>query len=354
MKAYISGLGLISPQETFRENNFPANIRPSADNRLRCAEPAYADYLNPVMARRMGRMIKMGIASAMICLKDAGVEKPDAIVTGTGLGCLGETEKFLLQVIRDDEQYLTPTSFIQSLQNSVAGQIALQLGCTSHNFTFVHKGFSFESALLDALMLLHEGEAQNALAGGIDEMTDYNFLIYKKLGHWKRQETPSDHLFETQSEGTLGGEGAAHFLLTAEPTSRTYARLDGVDQLYHPAGDDVITEFTRRFLELRGLSCSDIDLVIYGYNGDSGTDRRYDAMRESCFLSAAAARFKHLCGEYQTASGFALWLASVILKNGSVPDAVLMTRTKKERLSRVLIYNSYRDNHSLLLVSGNG
>lgn len=350
MEAFISGLGLISPQETYRQNKFPDSLRLSENNLLRCVEPAYADFLNPVMARRMGRVIKMGIAAAMICLKDAGVEKPDAIITGTGLGCLGETEKFLLSVIRDDEQFLTPTSFIQSIQNSVAGQIALQLGCMEHNFTFVHKGFSFESALLDAMMLLDADEATMALTGGIDEMTAHNFHIYQKLGHWKEKVIPSDLLYSEKTPGTIGGEGSAFFMLTKEKTLKTYAKLCGVSQLNRPESNEEIAQYTNRFLETRGLSFSDTDLVLLGCNGDSGTDHHYHALRETCFNGTAAGRFKHLCGEYQTSSGFALWLASVILKEGCIPDIIRMGQIKNERLSRILLYNSYENNHSLFLI----
>src|SRR5690606_12293647 len=138
---------LLSAQDTFGRNSFPEQIRRPEGNRLIALEPGYQDYLDPLLARRMGRIVKMGIATAIRCLKDAGIERPDAIITGTALGCLGDTEKFLLAMIRDEEQFLTPTWFIQSIQNTVAAQIALQLGCREHNFTFTHKAFSLESGL---------------------------------------------------------------------------------------------------------------------------------------------------------------------------------------------------------------
>ena len=36
--------------------------------------------------RRMSRMIKMGVACGLECLKDIPSEKVDAIITATGLG----------------------------------------------------------------------------------------------------------------------------------------------------------------------------------------------------------------------------------------------------------------------------
>src|SRR3954470_22554556 len=129
MEAYISGIGIISPQETFATDGFLEKILEHNSLSLRCIEPSYKEFLNPTLARRMARIIKMSIAASSVCFKDAGVEMPDAIMTGTALGCLEDTEKFLLAIIENDEQFLTPTSFIQSTHNTVGAQIALQLKC---------------------------------------------------------------------------------------------------------------------------------------------------------------------------------------------------------------------------------
>ena len=220
MKAYINGTGIISPQGTFHGTTFPESVTESTDNRFVCIEPSYKDFLNPVSARRMGRVIKMGTAAAALCMQDSGNQSPDAIIVGTALGCLGETEKFLKAIIADDEQFLTPTSFIQSLQNSVAAQVALHLNCTGHNFTFAHRGFSFENALGDAMMLLEENSGNNILVGGIDEMTDHNYFFYKKLGHWKNETVPSSQLLGSGTPGTIGGEGAAFFMLAKEKNEK--------------------------------------------------------------------------------------------------------------------------------------
>ena len=156
MKAYINGVGSISAQHTSNSQSFLNDIVYSESNSLKAIEPDYKAFINPTLIRRMGRIIKMGVTAAQICLKDAGVEMPDAIITGTGLGCIEDTEKFLTAIIENKEQFLTPTSFIQSTHNTVGGQIALLLKCNNYNFTYVHRGFSFETCVLDALMLLKD------------------------------------------------------------------------------------------------------------------------------------------------------------------------------------------------------
>src|SRR3954447_19873218 len=98
MEAYIKGMGIISPQKTFATDDFLGEIVEHNALSLPSIEPSYKEFLNPTMARRMARIIKMSIAASSVCFKDAGVEIPDAIMTGTALGCLEDTEKFLLAI----------------------------------------------------------------------------------------------------------------------------------------------------------------------------------------------------------------------------------------------------------------
>ena len=107
---------------------------------------------------------------------------PGAIITGTAFGCLEDTVTFLTRMMEQNEEMLPPTAFIQSTHNTVAAQIALMLKCHGYNNTFVHKGISFESALLDAMMLLKEQEADNILVGGTEEMVDASFKVLTRLG----------------------------------------------------------------------------------------------------------------------------------------------------------------------------
>jgi len=352
MKAFIRGTGVISPQHTFLESNFPETLIETNTNLFRCIEPSYSEYLNPIMARRMSRVIKMGIASALRCMKDANLEMPDAIVAGTALGCLGDTEKFLKAIIADDEQFLTPTSFVQSIQNSVSAQIALHLSCTGHNFTFAHKGFSFESAVLDALMLIDEKEVETVLVGGIDEMTDHNYFFYKKLGRWKTEQINSNSLYTSTTKGSIGGEGASFFVLSKKQTPGDYAELKGVKTIYNPANPGQIQNKLAELFAENNIKSSDIDLVLYGLNGDVRTDHWFTSVMENYLKNIPDGVFKHLCGEYQTASAFAVGLAARILKSGVVPDSILYGKLKPETVRNILIYNSYGNNHSLFLLSG--
>ncbi len=115
-------------------------------------------------------------------------------------------------MVEQKEQLLTPTAFIQSTHNTIGAQIALLLGCNGYNNAFVHRGFSFESALLDACLLIKENEAHNVLVGAIDEITDNSFAILERFGLYKRKPLSNFDLYKTDSKGTNAGEGRVIFL----------------------------------------------------------------------------------------------------------------------------------------------
>ncbi len=352
MEAFIKGIGIVSPQKTFNTHEFLTELKEYNTNSLRCVEPVYTEFLNPVLARRMGRTVKMGIAASSVCLKDSGVEMPDAIITGTALGCHEDTEKFLLAIIDNDEQFLTPTSFMQSTHNTVSSQIALQLKCMNYNFTYVHKGFSFESAVLDGLMTLEDSDAKNVLVGGHDEMTDRHFTITQRAGFWKQENVATMDIVNSKTPGSVSGEGAAFFMLSNEESDKNYAKLRAVKMIFNPGSEDEIENGITDLLYEKGLTTDDIDCVIYGISGDVRFDNSYYDIQKTLFNTNTAAYFKHLSGEYQTSSCFALWEAAMILKTQTIPKSILIGENKKKHIKNVLIYNNYMNTyHTVFLLS---
>ena len=293
----------------------PAPGAATTGNRFNAIEPDYSVYIDAKSIRRMSRIVKMGVAAAFQCLREAEVAVPDAIVTGTAYGCLGDTGFFLSRLIEQQEEALSPTAFIQSTHNTVGAQIALMLQCTGYNNTFVHRGFSFESALLDAVMLIQEGEAKTVLAGGLDEITDASHAILERFGLYKN--------------GAADGEGATFFLLTAEPSGKDHAILEGLDTFYKPATKADIENKIDRFLSAYSLKKEDIDVVLTG------------------------ADYNPLCGEYPTASAFALAMAAGALSEAATGNgAEIGTGAATGKPKRILIHNNYLNiHHSLMLVT---
>jgi hypothetical protein len=286
----------------------------------------------------------MGVCSAIKCLKDAGIRNPDAIITGTGMGCVEDTGKFLISIYENDEKLLNPTPFIQSTHNTVGASIALALKCNNYNNTYGHRGFSFESALLDAMMLLQEKQACDILVGALDELTPDLFTITDRLGFWKKVPVNNLCLKDSKSRGSIAGEGTAFFALSRHKSEKSLARISSVMTFFRPEN---ITELQNRI-----TSIGKPDLVILGINGDPQGDEIYSHLRKGIFNDIPALYYKHLCGEYDTSSAFALAMASGIIREQRVPDIMKLDDIPVGELRNILIYNHLRNvNHSAILVT---
>jgi hypothetical protein len=351
MKAFIRGIGCISPQLTYDNSVFLNVIKPLETPFAKCEEPNYKEFIQPMLLRRMGRILKMGVTAAGICLKEAGVQVPDAIITGTGLGLVQDTEKFLTAIIENDEKFLTPTSFIQSTHNTVGAHIAVMLNCNNYNFTYVHSNISFESALLDSLMQLEENPEKNILLGGLDEMTEMYFKITNKAGMWNKFIHESERSATTITESAITGEGAAYFLLTGKESPDNYARFVDTTTFFKPGNTETIERRINEFVQKNQLAYKDIDLVLLGQQDEEG-DYIFRNVRNGIFKETCQARYKHLCGEYYTSSAFAAWMGANILKRQYVPAKALLSNKPVKPIKNILVYNHFRNiHHSLILIS---
>lgn len=295
---------------------------------LSACEPDYKGIItNATLRRRMSRIVKMGVACGLECIDGMASENIQGIITATGLGCLADTEKFLSTLIENEERMLNPTPFIQSTFNTIGAQIALFRQIHAYNMTYVHRGLSFESALLDAMLKIWEG-ADNILVGAIDEMTDTSYAIQKRLGLLK---------------GMQAGEGAQFFLLSREAGEHPLAEIIGIDTF---AGQQTAEELKTRiscFLQRNGLKAQDIHWLMTGKSAEKEMACKGNAIYEellnsSLFSSSIHRSFKHECGEYPTASAYAVWKA--------VKEAQQCDRT-----TNILIYNHHHSiNHSLILI----
>lgn len=354
MEVFINGLNAISPQDTFSGTSLAGIIREYNEVRsLKCIEPKYSSFIDPMASRRMSRIVKMGLTSALSCLKSSEVSMPGAIVTGTGLGCIEDTTKFLSSIYENEEKLLNPSPFIQSTHNTVSATIAQNIKCNNYNNTYCDSGFSFENALLDAMMLIEERSDDNILVGGLDELTPALFNITDRLGFWKKKPVNSIELLTGVSDGSIAGEGTSFFLLGSKKNEKSFCRIDGLRMLYKPEGISETIEFLTRFFSENHLEAAkDIDLVLMGYNGDQKNDKVYDYLRKELFCNCTTAYYKHLCGEYQTSNSFALYLAARILKEQETPQVILMNKYDNKEIKKILIYNHVRNiSHSAILIS---
>ncbi len=299
----------------------------------------------------MGKGVKAGIVASALAMQEAGIENVDAIITGTGMGCMEDSEKFLKAIVDNNESFLTPTSFIQSTHNTVAAQIALGIKCNGYNFTYVHSAVSFESSLLDAMMQIEAGDAAIILIGGVDETVEYTMSLFKLAGYIKKESDKPFKLLPATSKGVVYGEGATFFILADQPQSSSYAQVLAIELLNSLDVHEVEVKLNH-FLAANGFQISDIDAIVLGYNGDIEYDVYYQNIADNCLANTTQVYYKHLSGEYNTASAFGLWVAAKIIRTQEIPAIVKVNAVEKESYKTILLYNQYRGkDHSFTLIS---
>ncbi|MDR1405569.1 MAG: beta-ketoacyl synthase chain length factor [Prevotellaceae bacterium] len=335
MNVYLIASASVNPVTELSAGNLPDAVALPEGNRRAAIEPDYKTLIpDSNIRRRMSRVVKMGVAAAMQCLSQTR-RQPGAIITATGLGCLADTERFMKSILENAEQLLNPTPFIQSTFNTIGAQTAIILNNTGYNITYVHHGFAFESALIDALMKIRDREAAQVLVESYDEHTDTSFEIMRRLAFWRR--------------GEVCGEGVQCFMLSAQPRTSGDPLLKDVLCVF---GNDLQTlgEKLHLFLRKHSLSPDNVDVLLSGRNGNGCEYAGYQFI-EGFFKTAPVAVYKPFFGDYPTVSSMALWLAMRLTAQQQIPRWLCPGAACTKEIKRILIYNNYKGkNHSFLLV----
>jgi len=293
---------------------------PNPDRWKKASEPVYKERINPMQLRRMNRLMKMSLYTALDAVAQAGLTSPDAVIVGTGMGCLEYTESFLSCIDENQEQTLNPSYFITSTHNTPAAQIALYMKCRGYNSTYSHKAFSFEHALIDAALLLDEGRASNVLVSAADEITPGYIRILKRLG------SAADY-----------GEGAASFICLpgSVKTEKRICRIIGAGTASSP---EKARSVLSAIFKNAGIHPARVSLVLSGAAESGGERSEHDALLHAVGISAPAEQYKKICGEYHTSSAFALHHAAGIIGLKNSAEVVLICNVyKKNNYSFILV-----------------
>lgn len=339
MNLYIHSAGWISAAGTQKENEFLPEAFSYEGNRLNAQEPDYTGMIPPMQLRRMSKVVRMGIAATKLALKNAGIEKPDAISVGTAMGCLQDTETFLNKLVTQNEQMLTPTAFIQSTHNTVAGQIALLLGCHGHNLTYVHRGHSFEHAIIDAELYLKQHPEETVLAGGLDELIAASEILMQRAGVYTSAPIKPENLLQQSLGGTVAGEGAAFMTVSLKPSANSLK----IEQLHLFKAKDNEQALVRfKALDLEHIKA---DLIVLGKSGDEHTDL-YNELQRHHFSGKPIVAYKHQTGEFGTSSALGLAFITEMVQKNIVPDQLLIAGKKPATAQKILFINHYLNHYS--------
>lgn len=295
----------------------------------RCIDPSFKDYVSPIEARRMGKILKRAIATSREALTASGLTEVDAIITGTGYGCLENTELFLDALTTEGEQLLKPTHFMQSTHNTISSLVAIQMKNHGYNATYAHKGISFDSAMYDAVLQMRLGKINSALVGGHDELTENFYHILKKGGMMGHDD---EMCAEAAVSVVIGSQG-----------SNSLCKLVDFKILHQPTIEK-LKNITTKYKA---------DYILTGISGNHSNDEAYLAEAKELFCGAALLKYKHLFGESFTSSGLGFYVAAHCLKEGKIPAHLFVDPKDKtdRKPANILVFNrSDGTNYSLALL----
>ncbi len=337
VRIYIAAAEQISIQQPLCED-WMHNPMLHTEPRCVSIDPDFREILSPIEARRMGKILKRALFTSLKAIRKSGVGQPEAIITGTGLGCIENTELFLQALCRDGEEFLKPTHFMQSTHNTIGSLIGIHTRSHGYNATYAHAGISFESALYDAWLQMRLRKAATALVGGFDEMTPDYFALLRRTGY-------------VGQEGQVPcGEAAVSFMLTVR-RDNCLCELAGVALLHRP-DVSALCAAAEALLARAGMSGVKPDAILIGVNGSPENDNPYAESSSVFFPRVPRLRYKHLFGESYTASGLGMYVAYCCLAHGMIPSALRCDETTVPASPRhlLLLNHSGGKDYSLILL----
>lgn len=285
-----------------------------------CDDSGIEAELDPVRHRRLSRLLKMLVACGRRAESDAGpsfaarIPERTAVAIGTGLGCLEDAGAFVMNLIQNEERTPMPARFIQSVHNAPAGRLAIDLHANGLNGTFTHRDISFELALWQAAHTLSTDQADSAITGAGDQHDPFVLSAGHAWGWWTGN-TPAIQPFSNCSKPPtrpLPGEGAMIAALSRTMgTDLELARVTAIKLGWqsHPFDPNVEAHWILDALENTGRP----DVILCGANGFPCHDNVFLAIARALERPLGnpipVAAYKHLCGDFYSASAFGFAMA---------------------------------------------
>ncbi len=348
MSVYIKSIIAVSAQDTFETNQLPEKLDP-VSKWMRCVTPEFKKYIPAKVLRRMNRYSRISSVCAFKSLSNIGLDKPDAIITATSMGCVEDSERFLNQMLDNNEMLLTPTSFIQSTHNAVGSNLALAYQCKGYNMVYTHDNNAFETALLDASMKVKSGSLDHILIGATDEITEENYNLKESLGKWKSADENNLEFLTSKTEGTIPGEGAT-FMVVSNDAKDAELNLIGLEVFYSLKKDQSLLQRITSFLDQHNFRIQDLDTILLSIDGDQRNYTNYESIMGEELAHVNICYYKHMCGSYDSDGAFAVWIASQFINSNSIPDYAFVRDTNRKTNNVLIVRQNLNKNFSFVLV----
>lgn len=286
-------------------------------------------FLPPMKVRRWDACSRFAAVSALLALRDAGLESREAervgILAGTFSSGATPLVDFLAAIFRESPEAAPPMLFPFTVANAAASQAAIELSLKGPIATLSHRAVVFADCLLYASILLEDGRADAIVVVGTDEVNPTYLRAWDDLGLVAAPGRP----------GFVLGEGGYALVLerpadAAKRRAKIRSVVSGIGFAQELVGPHVYPHdpatWTAVFgdaLARAGRRPVDVDFVSLADNGHPGPAAAERTAVDTLFGAGPhrpyLARWKGALGEGAGPSAAAALLASAAVSGTPLP-----------------------------------
>ena len=300
-------------------------------------------------ARRMDRFAQFAVAATREALADAKLDVNDenreriAIMVNTGGGGIPSIETNVTAMALNGPGRVGPLVIPMFAPNMASSQVSIAFGILGPTITSAAACASGVQAYVDAVRLLHSGEADVVVTGGTEAgitpvaLTSLSHM--QALSHRNDDPQRASRPFDADRDGFVFGEGAGILILETEEHAvrrgaHVYAEAMGgalTSDAFHltapePSGRGARTAMTNA-LKRAEMSTEDIDYIAAHATstplGDTVETRAIKAAFGDRAANVAVSANKSMVGHMLGAAGAISAISSVLaIRDGVVPPTI--------------------------------
>ena len=393
-RAVITGIGLVTPLGTGREQNWtrllegksgirrlqqidPSRLKTQFGGEVPDFDPSQA--LDKPTLRRTDRYAQLAVVAADEAVADAGIGSSPkdparvGVLLGVALGGLSSLERHHSELLSKGPDRLSPYMVPMMLANTAPGMLGIRFGARGPNYSVASACASGAQALGESLELIRRGVCDVVISGGVEsvltELCIAGFCAMRALSTRNDAPALASRPFALGRDGFVIAEGAG--ILVVEELeharsrgARIYAELAGYgasgDAYHltapHPEGEGMALAMGGAIASA-GLSPSDIDHVNAHATSTPAGDvaeaqalaRVFGAHTRTLTVTAPKSMIGHTLG---AAGGIESAILALTVQRGLVPPTIncdepdpacpinVVQRPKEQRI-RAALKNSF-------------
>lgn len=351
-KRILSGESGIGPITLFDATDFTSKIAGEVKDFK--AE----NYLPAKQAKRMDRFTQFAVASALMLVKDAGLDiTPEVaedlgVILGVGLGGLGTIETWHTKLLEAGPNRISAFMIPMLISNMAPGQISIALGAKGPNIVTTTACASGIHAVGTAFGEILLGRSKRIITGGVESTITplgvAGFTALKALStHHNDEPQVASRPFDATRDGFVIGEGAGLMLIedldaALERGAQIYAEVIGYgasgDAYHmtapHETGEGMAMAMSRALKDanlkpeqIGHINAHATSTMLNDATETKAIKRVFDKHAGKIKISATKSMTGHLLG---AAGGVESLFTALALHHGIVPGTINLTHPDPE------------------------